>query len=120
MARGKFTHIGRSVLSNRVIVLAILLGMIAPLHARADAARDQAWRDDLRFFAEQIRKVHPKPFAHVTEARFDSAVAALDQRIATLGDAAVAIGFMRLDRALQEKRSNSMGTSTRRDACWSS
>jgi hypothetical protein len=70
--------------------------------ARADAARDQAWREDLKTWTTQLRVVHPKPFAHVPEARFDSAAAALDAAVPQLTDARVAVGIMRLDAMLQD------------------
>jgi hypothetical protein len=73
----------------------------APLTA-AEPARDQAWREDLHTFTAQLRRLHPRPFARVTEARFDSAVAALEARIPRLTDPQVAVEFMRLVALIQD------------------
>ena len=76
--------------------------LLAASLALADGARDQAWREDLQAFVTGLRTVHPKPFAHVAEARFDSAAAALRARIPQLTDAGVAVELMRLDAMIQD------------------
>jgi len=70
--------------------------------ASADVARDQAWREDLQTFTTQLRLLHPKPFAHVAEASFDSAVTALQSRIPRLTDPQVAVELMRLDAMIRD------------------
>lgn len=70
--------------------------------AAAEPARDQAWREELKTFVTQLRRLHPKPFAHVAEARFDSAVTALHSRIPQLTDPEVAVELMRIDAMIQD------------------
>lgn len=112
MARPEPSRLVRSPVWDRVIVLgAIVLAILAPMPVCGDDARDQAWRDDLLSYVEQLRKVHPKPFAYVAEARFDSAVAALDRRLPMLSDAEVAMGFMRLMAMLGDGHSVVLPTS---------
>jgi hypothetical protein len=92
----------RMPMTARRAVLIAASCLCAARLARADAARDQAWREDLRTWTTQLRAVHPKPFARVPEARFDSAAAALDAAIPRLSDAQVAVGLMRLDALIQD------------------
>jgi hypothetical protein len=91
----------RMPMTARCAVL-IAASCLSVASARADAARDQAWREDLKTWTTQLRVVHPKPFARVPEARFDSAAAALDAAVPQLTDAQVAVGIMRLDAMLQD------------------
>lgn len=58
--------------------------------------RDQAWRDDLRYMAREVRRLHANAFFTTSRTDFDSAVAALDANIPTLTDAEIVIEMMRL------------------------
>jgi hypothetical protein len=70
--------------------------------AVAETPRDQAWREDLQTFVTRLRQLHPKPFAHVPEARFDSAVTRLEARIPRITDLELTVELMRLDAMLQD------------------
>lgn len=84
-----------------LFVLAAAWLAIAPV-AVAETARDLAWREDLKTFVTRLRELHPRPFARLPEARFDSAAAALESRIPRMTDPEVAVGLMRLDAMLQD------------------
>jgi hypothetical protein len=81
----------------------------APARVAAVAAprylTDSQWREDLRYLAGQIRKVHPHPFHHVPEAQFDAAVAALDSEIPTLSDHEIEVRLAQLVALLGEGHS---------------
>lgn len=76
--------------------------VLASRLASGEASRGQAWREDLETYATKLREVHPKPFAHIAEARFDSAYRALKDRIPAWSDAQLAVGLMRLDAMLED------------------
>ena len=85
-----------------LLALPLAVSLLFPGMARAEATRDRLWREDLGTFATQLRAVHPKPFAHVAEARFDSALHALEARVPDLSDAGVCVGVMRLAAMLED------------------
>jgi hypothetical protein len=64
--------------------------------------RDEGWRADLRLLAREIKRRAYAPFALVSEAEFDRAVARLDRGIPDLTDAQVWVGMMRLVRHLDD------------------
>jgi len=66
----------------------------------ADTARVRRWREDLAFVVDRVTTVHPRPFAFSSRAAFDSAAAAIGQRIATTDDAGLAADCMRLVASL--------------------
>ncbi len=73
--------------------LALALGCIA---GRADAPSSDQWRADLRYLAAEMPRVHPNLFRRLSRAAFDSAVAALDQRIPSLDCPGVLVGIARI------------------------
>ncbi len=85
-----------SRLVHSLVIAAALCPVAAGAQAPSDSARVRRWREDLRFMVSSLREIHPKLFAHVSEARFDSAVAGLDARIPRLSDPEVAVELMRL------------------------
>src|SRR5262249_6218765 len=78
--------------------------------ALADSARVRRWREDLGFVVDRITTVHPRPFAFSSRAAFDSAAAAIGQRIATTDDAGLAIECMRMVAALGDGHTILIGT----------
>jgi hypothetical protein len=73
-----------------------LLGLAA-----ADAAdRDQGWRADLSFFVRELKRRAWAPFAGMTEADFDAAVADLARAVPDLTEAQLIVGLYRLLRPL--------------------
>lgn len=55
-----------------------------------------AWREDLRVLVSELERLHPDPWHRTPEARFDSAVAALDAEIPSLAAHEIVVGFARL------------------------
>jgi hypothetical protein len=56
----------------------------------------EQWKQDLRHFAEEIRTKHRDPYHHVSRAKFDSEVANLETRIASMKNYEVVVAFQRL------------------------
>ncbi len=65
--------------------LLVLLGLTLALPASAPAQAAEVWRADLRALDQEIRRTHPNPFAWTPEARWDSAVRAVDAALPALG-----------------------------------
>src|SRR5439155_2068266 len=76
----------------------------------ADTARVRRWREDLAFVVDRVTTVHPRPFAFSSRAAFDSAAAAIGQRIATTDDARLAADCMRLVASLGDGHTILIGT----------
>ena len=76
----------------------------------ADTARVRRWREDLAFVVDRVTTVHPRPFAFSSRAAFDSAAAAIGQRIATTDDAGLAADCMRLVASLGDGHTILIGT----------
>lgn len=99
---------------SRLMLALLALVAAAPAAARpahgADAPRldAAAWRADLAEFAAALRRLHPDPFAMVAEARFDSAVQALERRIPELDDTAIATGFLALSALIEDGHSGAI------------
>ena len=56
----------------------------------------QQWQDDLSFFARQLTRLHPDPFAYTPKAKFDAEVAELDARLDKLNSDEIFVGLNRL------------------------
>src|SRR5581483_3879447 len=80
-------------LGMKPLLLALLCWM--PL-AAADAARDNAWRQDLDTLATQLPLRHPNLFFQTPRAVFDKAVADLRAAIPDLPDTDVMVGLARI------------------------
>lgn len=88
----------RRPVASLLLLTTVLVTTAVPAVARAqgDSTRVRRWRQDLEFLVTKLREIHPRPFAYVSAARFDSAVAALDARLPRLTDAEAAIELMRV------------------------
>jgi tetratricopeptide (TPR) repeat protein len=62
--------------------------------------RDEGWRADLAFFAQEVKRRAYAPFAEVPEQDFDAAVARLAEDVPGLSDMQIVAGLMRLLRPL--------------------
>jgi len=82
----------------RLLPLAALLSTSAAVaQTKAPPAMDAAkWRADLRFFAEQLPKVHMNAFHVMPRERFEAAVRDLDGRIPGLRRTQIVVGFAKL------------------------
>src|SRR5262245_9599544 len=88
--------------TRRALFATLGLLIITTGEAPGDVSRDVAWREDLQTYVTKLRELHPKPFAHVREARFDSAYSALQSQIPSRSDLQLAVGLMRLNAMLQD------------------
>ena len=84
------------------VCLAILLITVAPSHAEDRALSDEQWRSDIEQMSAAIKDIHFKPFHNVTEAEFDSAVAALSNRVPALSDNEIIVGMASIVARLQD------------------
>ena len=67
------------------VLLALILASGSPLAAAAGWTEEaRAWREDLRFMAEEMPRRHRNLFHTMTRAQFEAAVAALDAKIPSL------------------------------------
>jgi len=77
-----------------------------PVAAPAPRALTAAeWREDLRFLAENLPKVHKNLFHTMTREEFDAAVKALDADIPSLDDYAIYIRLVQLCARIQDGHS---------------
>jgi len=88
---------------RRTIALIVFATLIANhvsagiAHAQEAARIDAtAWRADLRYVAEELPRRHPNLFYRMTEASWDSAVAAVDRGIDTMSLNQALVAFMQL------------------------
>jgi hypothetical protein len=63
------------------------------------------WREHLHYLADQIQRVHPHPFHHVSQAELAAEVSALDMDILTLSDHDIEVRLARLIAMLGEGHS---------------
>jgi tetratricopeptide (TPR) repeat protein len=68
----------------------------------AEAITAAQWREDLRFFADELPKRHKNLFHTMTRAQFDSAVKHLDGQIPTLAGHEIAVEFMRITALIRD------------------
>lgn len=91
-------------LPNPLPVLLILGSLALPADAQNVLTAEQ-WRQDLRYLADQIVKVHPGAFHNLSEPEFNAAVADLERKIPALSDQQVEAEVMRLVASLGEGHS---------------
>lgn len=66
------------------------------LKAEPAATRDEMWRQDLRYLAHTLPRVHKNAFFSVTRTQFEEAVGKLDASIPTLSDSRIMVEMARL------------------------
>src|SRR5262245_61947865 len=71
----------------------------SPAIGENDAAE---WREDLRFFATELPRLHRNLLDSMTRAQFDEAVRRLDRRIPSLGKAEIAAELTRIVAMAQD------------------
>ncbi len=62
--------------------------------------RDERWRQDVRYLAAQLPRLHPEPFARTSQVQFEQAVSDLDAAIPQLSDQEIVAALMRLTAML--------------------
>ncbi len=82
----------------RISVLGLLLVGVQLTFAQAPPAKLTAdqWRADLRLLAEELPRRHKNAFHTMTREQFATAVKQLDDRIPSMADHEVTVGFMRI------------------------
>lgn len=69
-------------------------------HPAPAATRETRWRQDLRYLAGELPRLHVNAFHHISEAAFMRAVADLDVAIPTLDDRQIVVRFVQLGAML--------------------
>ncbi|HUK12812.1 MAG TPA: hypothetical protein VLW17_05875 [Thermoanaerobaculaceae bacterium] len=75
---------------------ALLAGSAFAATPAAPALDAEQWREDLRYFAEQLPRIHMNAFHAVTRERFEAAVGELDRQIPSLRREQIVVGFAKL------------------------
>ncbi len=73
-----------------------LLGQSAFSDGLPAGSETERWREDLRFMAEQMPKLHRNLFHAMTRGQFESAVRSLDERIPTLARHRIIVEMARI------------------------
>lgn len=90
----------------RLLVCAILCGS-ATLGAQAVPRPGLAgWRSDLRLLARELPARHPAPFANISAAQWDSAVARVERRLPALNDNQRLVELLRLVALIGDAHTN--------------
>ncbi len=58
--------------------------------------RPDEWQDDLKYLANRITQIHPNPFSIHSRVEFENLVRDLNQRIPTLTDSEIEMGFAKV------------------------
>lgn len=69
------------------------------LLGRADTpagSRDDGWRQDIGWLATEIKRLHQRPFRHISEPAFDELVQQLAHGVPDLSDPQLFVGLMKL------------------------
>ncbi|MCI0390060.1 MAG: tetratricopeptide repeat protein [Acidobacteria bacterium] len=82
----------------RLVVLAqfLVFGQMTLAQAPPAKLTAERWQADLRLLAEELPRRHKNLFHTMTRAQFDAAVKQLDEKIPSLADHEITVGFMRL------------------------
>jgi len=96
---------------------ALLVTSAAVAESTAPPPMDaEKWHADLRYFAEQLPKVHINAFHVMTREQFEAAVHDLDQGIPTLSRTQIVVGFAKLVAMVEDGHTHinpaSMGVRT--------
>lgn len=83
------------VILSQTALLPAFFRQPRPVLAHAEG-RDARWRQDLRYLATQLPRLHADAFFHIPEEDWRTAVAGLDSRIPELSDSQIMIEMTRL------------------------
>jgi hypothetical protein len=87
--------VGSYLVASRTRWLPAFWRIPAP-HPAPEATRDARWRQDLRYLARELPRLHVNAFHSVSQAEFARAVAELDAAIPTSDDRQVIVRFVQL------------------------
>ncbi|WP_046006829.1 peptidase S41 [Pseudoalteromonas rubra] len=79
--------------------------------AQADAAllnqaQQQAWLEDINFYARQVKTQHIQPFHTLAESDFDQMISALKAQLGALSEVQVEVRLMAISRAIGDGHCN--------------
>lgn len=86
------------------VLLAVLLSVASVSALTTDEAR--AWREDLKFMAEQMREKHKNLFHSISPQDFNAKVEALNARIPTLTRAEVIVELAKIVAGVGDGHTN--------------
>lgn len=75
-------------------------------NAKTEKTEAEKWREDLRYMAEQMPKVHNNLFHTMSREQFDAAVKKLDERIPTLARHQIIVEMARITAMVNDGHSN--------------
>src|SRR5690242_3262019 len=94
------------VLALAVALLPVAVLATAPPALAMSAADSRAWREDLRFMAQEMERTHKNLYHTVSRERFAALVADLDARIPSLDRARVIVGMAQIVAAVGDGHTN--------------
>jgi len=62
----------------------------------------EAWQEDLTFFSDSIKSIHPNPFKHLPEGEFDQMVQTLRNQLEKLSNDQIMVELMKITAALED------------------
>lgn len=74
-------------LASSLLALALVSSQVDRVHA---------WREDAGFFARELERLHPAPFAYVSREQFEAALSAFEDGVAGWSDERATAEFLRL------------------------
>jgi hypothetical protein len=93
------------ILAATALVAGSLPAAAQPAPA-ADSSEIANWRADLAFLKSEMPKRHANLFHHMSSAQFDSALASIDSRLATLGRDGIIVELQKLAALIGDGHSN--------------
>ena len=75
----------------------------------ADQARDEKWREDLRYLAKELPRRHKNVYHSISKAQFKRAIAKLDEAIPSLKDHEIIVGMRRILGMVGDTHTNLFG-----------
>jgi tetratricopeptide (TPR) repeat protein len=81
---------------QRILVCSTLLLTLATFGLGQTRLTPEQWREDLRFFATNMPKMHRNLFHSMSREQFEAAVKRLDERIPTMADHEIIVELMRI------------------------
>ncbi len=101
----------KNTVSQTILLFFILMSASGSAFAQVESAQTpktetQKWREDLRYMAEQMPKIHNNLFHTMSREQFDSAVKKLDARIPTLARHQIIVEMARITAMVNDGHSN--------------
>ena len=105
----------RRVLARIVAAFCIVVGLLSVFLVGIIAAKNrilwrshltkESWQRDVRYLSDLTVRVHPNPFAHVSQDTYDQEIANLEAQLSTLTDQQIEMRLVHLVAILQDGHS---------------